>query len=83
MLGTSRTSRKKGGKIMPEVSRIDAARIIGTSRETIRRFVNDGTLPARREGRTKAMWIDVGALRKLAIEYQYRFNDELANQLAK
>lgn len=68
---------------MPEVSRIDAAKIVGTSRETIRRSVNDGTLPARREGRSKAMRIEVEDLRKFATQYQYRFNEALANQLAR
>lgn len=68
---------------MPEVSRLNAALIIKTSRETIRRAVNNGELPARREGKMLTMWIEVGELKRWAESYNYRFNEELAKQLAK
>lgn len=66
---------------MPEVSCADAGRIIGISDETIRRHVNSGLLPARREGLRKIIWIDLQALRKYAEMYEYRFDEKLAQDL--
>lgn len=68
---------------MAEVSSMAAAQIIGTSDVTIRRYVYAGRLQARRQGLRKKIWIEVEELRRLAIELDYRFNEQLANQLAK
>lgn len=68
---------------MPEVSTIDASRIVNTSDTTIRRHVDDGRLVARREGLRGRIRIDIEELRQFATKYQYRFDDELAGQLAR
>lgn len=68
---------------MPEVSSVNAARIINTSDVTIRRYVYGGLLPARRQGLRKIMHIEVDELRKFAQEHQYRFDEKLAAELAK
>lgn len=68
---------------MPEVSSNDAGRIIGVNSETIRRYVDRGILPARRVGLRGALRIEIEDLRKVAREYQYRFDEELAQQLAR
>ena len=68
---------------MPEVSSHDAGMIIGVNSETIRRYVDRGILPARRVGLRGKLRIDIEELRKVAVTYQYRFDDKLAAQLAK
>lgn len=73
----------KGKPIMPEVSSVDAGRIIYKSHETIRRHVNSGKLVARREGPRGTIWVDIEELRKFAVEYRYRFNEELVAQITK
>ena len=68
---------------MPEVSSVDAARIIRVSEVTIRRHVYGERLPARREGLLKRIFIEVDDLRALAEKYHYRFDETLAAELAK
>lgn len=68
---------------MPEVSSTDAAQIVGIGEVTIRRHVYNGRLSARRIGVRKIIRIELDNLQKLADEYQYRFDDELAQKLAK
>lgn len=68
---------------MPEVSSTDAAQIVGIGEVTIRRHVYNGRLGARRVGVRKIMRIELEELRRLAQEYQYRFDEELAQELAK
>jgi len=68
---------------MAEVSAPQAAEILGTSHPTIFRRVDDGTLPARRQGMKKEIWIDVEELRRFATEHGYRFDEALAQQYAK
>lgn len=68
---------------MPEVSSREAGDIIGVNSETIRRYVDRGILPARRVGLRGNLRIEIGDLRKVATDYEYRFNEELATQLAK
>jgi excisionase family DNA binding protein len=74
---------KQARIIMPELSSLDAARVIGISDETIRSHVTSGVLSARRVGRRGIVRIDVDDLRAHAEKYQYRFDDELAAKLAK
>ena len=69
--------------MMPEVSGTSAGRIIGVSDQTIRRHILADRLIARREGLDRTWWIDTNELRKFAQEYNYRFNEELAQQLAR
>ena len=68
---------------MPEVSTIDAARILGTSDTTVRKHVDEGRLSARREGLRGRIRIDVELLREFAEQYQYRFDEGLAAEVAQ
>ena len=68
---------------MAEVTGPQAAEILNTSHPTIFRRVDDGTIPARREGLRKDIFIDVDVLRRFATQYGYRFDEALANQYAK
>lgn len=68
---------------MPQVSTVSAGRIINRSDQTIRRHVHAGALKAEREGPSKDIWIDLDELRRFAEEFNYRFNEELAGQLAR
>lgn len=72
-----------GAAIMPEVSSREAGDIIGVNSETIRRYVDRGILPARRVGLRGNLRIEIDDLRKVAAEYQFRFDEKLASQLAK
>lgn len=63
---------------MPEVSAPQAAEILNTSHQTIFRRVEDGILPARREGIKQIIRIEVDTLRQFAKEYGYRFSEKLA-----
>jgi hypothetical protein len=71
------------GPIMPEVSSRAAARIIGISDQTVRRHIHAGRLQARREGLGWAYWIELDELRRFTEKYNYRFNEELARELAR
>jgi hypothetical protein len=68
---------------MPEVSSTDAGRIIGVSQRTIVNYVDNGVMAARRMGLRKVIRIDVDELRRVAKTYEYRFDENLATQLAK
>lgn len=68
---------------MPEVSSTEAGRIIGVSQRTIVNYVDNGVMEARRMGLRKVIRIDLDELRRVAAVYQYRFDEELATQLAK
>ena len=67
---------------MPEVSATQASEILSTSHVTIFRRVDDGSLPARREGKKQMIWIEVNQLRSFAQQYGYKFNEQLAKQYA-
>jgi hypothetical protein len=69
--------------IMSEVSGLSASRIIGVSDQTIRRHVLANRLKARQEGLSATRWIDLDDLREFARRYNYRFNEELAQELAR
>lgn len=68
---------------MPEVSGSHAADIIGVDRSTIRRYVDRGLLKARRAGVRNIVRIEIEDLREFAKEQEFRFNEELAKQLAE
>jgi hypothetical protein len=68
---------------MSEVSAPQAAEILNTSHVTIFRRVDDGSLPARREGLKQTIWIEIDTLRLYAKVHGYRFSEELAAQYAK
>lgn len=68
---------------MPEVSSTNAARILGIGEVTVRRHVYNERLRARRIGVRQIMRIELEELRRLAKEYQYKFDEELAQKLAK
>lgn len=67
---------------MPEVNGPQAAEIIGKSVVTIHRKVDDGVLPARREGtgERRFLYIDLEDLRQFAKKYGYRFDEKKAAQ---
>lgn len=69
--------------MMAEVSAPQAAEILNTSHPTVFRRVEDGSLPARRQGVKREIWIDVDELRRFAEHNGYRFNEALAQQYAK
>lgn len=66
-----------------EVTSQQAAEILSTSNPTIWRRVEEGLLPARRQGLRREIWIDVDDLRKFAKQQGYRFNETLAKQYAQ
>lgn len=68
---------------MPEVSSRNASKIIGVSDQTVRRHIHASRLLARREGLDRTWWIDMDALREFARVYNYRFNEDLAKDLAR
>jgi hypothetical protein len=72
-----------GSALMSEVSGLSAGRIIGVTHTTIRRHILADRLKARRQGLDKTWWIDVDELRKFAQQYNYRFNEQLAQELAR
>lgn len=65
---------------MAEVTSTQAAAIIGTSHMTIHRRVDDGLLPARRQGLDRQIRVDLDDLRRFAQAYGYRFDEKLALQ---
>ncbi len=68
---------------MAEVTAPQAAEILSTSHPTIFRRVDDGSLPARREGVKREIFIDVVELRQFAAQFGYRFNEQMAQEYAK
>ena len=65
---------------MAEVTAAQAADILAISHMTIHRRVEDGSLPARREGVKGIVKIDVEDLRQFAKTYSYRFNETIAQR---
>ena len=68
---------------MAEVTATQAAEILSTSHMTIHRRVDDGLLPARRQGLNRIVKIDVKDLQRFAKEYGYRFDEKLAEKYAE
>jgi len=68
---------------MTAVTASQAAAILSTSHMTIHRRVDDGLLPARREGVARIVKIELEDLRKFAKDYGYSFNENIATQYAK
>ena len=64
-----------------EISAADAARIVHKNKETIRRWVNGNLIPHRKEGLRGDIKIDIDDLRKFAVNYGYRFDEEFAATL--
>ena len=67
---------------MPELNSRQAGEVVGTSDETIRRYVNLGLLPARQQGVRKLIRIEITDLEQFAEEYGFRFDRSLADQLS-
>jgi hypothetical protein len=68
---------------MVEVTAPQAAEILGKEPRTAQRWVEDGLLPARREGPRLISYIDLEDLRAFAAKYNYRFNEAIAQQYTK
>jgi len=49
-----------------QLSRYDAARLLGVSVQTVDRYANDGTLHRRKNHVTKRVWFDRGEVEALA-----------------
>ncbi len=68
---------------MAEVTTTQAAEILAANKRTIKRRVDDGLLPARKQGLRGIAYIELEDLRTFAERYGYRYNDALAKQLAE
>lgn len=68
---------------MATVTASQAAEILSTSHMTIHRRVDDGLLPARREGLARIIKVDLDDLKRFAQEYGYSYNEEVAAQFTK
>ncbi len=68
---------------MEEVTTAQAAEILNTTQRTIQRRVDDGHLPARRQGLKQAAFISVEDLRVFAAQYGYRFDEAKAREFAQ
>jgi predicted site-specific integrase-resolvase len=68
---------------MPEVTLTQAAEIVSKDRVTVFRWVENGLLPARREGIRRDIFIEEADLEKFASDNDYRYNTALARQYAK
>lgn len=68
---------------MTEVTATQAAEILSISHMTIHRRVDDGTLPARREGMARIIRVDLDDLRLFASQYGYRFDEAKAAKLTE
>ena len=68
---------------MPEVTATNAAEILSADRRTLYRRIEDGTLPARRQGIKRIAYIELDDLRAFAKKYGYRFSEEKAAALTE
>jgi hypothetical protein len=70
---------------MAEVSALEAHRILerDASADTVKRAVDRGELQGRRIGKKRAVRVNIDSLRQFAQQYNYRFNEGLAQTLAK
>lgn len=70
---------------MAEVTGPQAAKILGTTVQTVHRKVSAGLLPARKQGtgERRYLYIDVDDLKRFAKTYGYRYREDLAQELAK
>lgn len=68
---------------MTEVTAAKAAEILAANKRTILRRVEDGLLPARRQGLKGIAYIQLDDLRAFATKYGYRFDEKKAAELAK
>lgn len=68
---------------MPELSATHAAQVMGVNRRTVIRWCEAGLVKARQVTRRRDYRADVDDLRKLAQQYGYDFDEELAEKLAR
>lgn len=69
---------------MTRISSHDAARLLGgVSSETIRDYIEEGLLPAKRIGLRGLYKIEIADLRAFAEQHDRYFDHELADQLEK
>lgn len=72
-----------GDTVMAEVTTAKAAEILSANQRTIQRRVDDGKLPARKQGLRGIAYISLDDLRAFAQQYGYRYNEELAEESTK
>ena len=65
------------------VSSDNAASLIQVSDETIRKYADEGRLACKRVGVRRFYRIDVDALRQLAMELNYGFDEVLLKELVE
>lgn len=68
---------------MPELSSSAAGQVIGVTSDTIRRYINQGMLPARKQGVKGIIRIDNDALKAFAEKYEFLYDDQLAAELSE
>lgn len=68
---------------MAEVTTAKAAEILATNQRTIQRRVDDGTLPARRQGLKGIAYIQLDDLKAFATRYGYRYDEAKATHYAE
>ena len=68
---------------MTEVTTGKAAEIIQTNQRTVQRRVDDGTLPARRQGLKGIAYIRIDDLKAFAEKYNYHFDEAKVVELTK
>lgn len=66
---------------MPEVTSVEAGRIIGVTADTVRAYVDRDLLPARRQGLRRKIFIELEDLKRFAGEYNFRFDQAVAEQI--
>lgn len=64
-----------------ELTSPQAAEVIGVAEMTIRRYVEQGILPARRVGLRRLIRINVDDLRSLAAQYQFLIDEDKLKEI--
>lgn len=83
MISTMQTRpHMKALRFMADLTMTQAAHVVSQHRTTVWHWIKAGILPARQHGRRGDWQISVDELRKFAEKYNYKFNEELARQLA-
>lgn len=68
---------------MPEVTSVEAGEILGISDDAVRSYVERDLLPARRQGLRRKIFISLDDLQKFADEYNFRFDQQKAEKIAR
>lgn len=69
--------------MMPELTALEAARVVSMNREAIRRWCVGEFIQARKVGLRGDWRVDIDDLRRFAREHNYQFDEALAEKFAK